>query len=115
MKKIIKVIMSVLIVMSILSVPMNVRAETIGAPTVTTARNYGSGVLVEWDEVEGATGYVVYRRVWDKKIDDWTTFARWNNTKELKFLDTKVYEGTKYQYGIKAYYGDDPKLLHTIW
>ena len=114
MKKIIKVIMSVLMVMSILSVPRNVKAETIGAPTVTTARNYGSGVLVEWDEVPGATGYVVYRRAWDKKIDDWTTFARWNNTKELKFLDTKVYEGTKYQYGIKAYYGDDPKTTTKL-
>jgi len=84
------------------------------APTITTAKNYGSGVLVEWDEVEGATGYVVYRRAWDKKIDDWTAFARWNNTKELKFLDTKVYEGTKYQYGIKAYYGDDPKTTTKL-
>ena len=88
---------------------VTIEKEPNNAPTITTAKNYGSGVLVEWDEVPGATGYVVYRRAWDKKINDWTTFARWNNTKELKFLDTKVYEGTKYQYGIKAYYGDDPR------
>ncbi len=78
------------------------------APTVTTAKNVGSGILVEWDAVEGAAGYVVYRRAMKTGETAWTTFARWNNTKDLSFLDTKVYEETKYQYGIKAYYGDDP-------
>ena len=78
------------------------------APTVTTAKNAGSGILVEWDAVEGATGYVVYRRAMKSGETSWTTFARWNNTTSLSFLDTKVYEGTKYQYGIKAYYGNDP-------
>lgn len=83
-------------------------AETVSAPTVTTAKLDGNGILVEWDAVEGATGYVVYRRAMTKDSTTWTTFARWNNTTQLNFLDTKVYAGTKYQYGVKAYYGSDP-------
>lgn len=94
---------------SVVQVTMNVTVvDSLTAPTVTTAKNYGNGILVEWNEVPGATGYVIYRRAWNTSAGDWTTFARWNNTKDLSFLDTKVYVGTKYQYGIKAYYGDDP-------
>ena len=88
-----------------------VTVKTNVAPTETTVRNYGSGILVQWDRVPGATGYVIYRRAWNSTAGGWTAFARWNNTKERSFLDTKVYEGTKYQYGIKAYYGDDPKTV----
>ena len=82
--------------------------------TFTTAKNYGSGILVEWDAVEGATGYVVYRRAMKSGSTEWTAFARWNNTTELSFLDTKAYEGTKYQYGIKAYYGNDPTTIKWL-
>ena len=84
------------------------------APSVTTSKNYGNGILVEWDEVEGATGYVVYRRAMKSGETNWTAFARGSNTTELSFLDTKVYEGTKYQYGIKAYYGDDPQTTTKL-
>ena len=88
--------------------------EEITAPVTTTTWNYGYGILVEWDKVPGATGYVVYRRAMTGSATDWTKFARWNNTTALSFLDTKVYEGTKYQYGIKAYYGSDPATTTNL-
>ena len=83
-------------------------------PTETTTRNYGAGILVEWDWVPGASGYVVYRRAMKSGETEWTAFARWNNTTELSFLDTKVYVGTKYQYGVKAYFNDDPYDLGPV-
>lgn len=113
MKKM-KCIINIILVISFLfsgtdAVWANRRDENVGSATEeTNAVNYGSGILVTWSSVEGATGYIIYRRAMRKKDSEWTAFARWNNTTSLSFLDTKVYEGTKYQYSIRAYYGDDP-------
>jgi hypothetical protein len=54
--------------------------------------------------VEGAAGYVVYRRAWSSTTNGWTTFERWNNTPDLSYVDTAVYAGTRYQYGVKGYF-----------
>lgn len=64
--------------------------------------------------MKGAAGYVIYRRAWSSTTNGWTTFERWNNTTGLSFTDTKVYAGTIYQYGIKAYYGSDPKNMAYV-
>ena len=85
------------------------------ATTSTTVKNVGNGywndgtngIQVSWKKVEGAKGYVIYRRAWNLQSKGWTTFERWNNTKSTTWIDTKVYPGTRYQYGIKAYF-DDP-------
>ncbi|MBQ4423144.1 MAG: fibronectin type III domain-containing protein, partial [Clostridia bacterium] len=58
---------------------------------------------------EGAAGYVIYRRAWSSTTNGWTDFARWDNTTETTYLDGhdaahKVYAGTRYQYGVKAYF-----------
>ena len=106
-KRIIGFFVLAIVLLSLSVVSSIIVAESLAAPTVTTTKNMGSGILVEWDAVDGATGYVVYRRAMKSGETSWTTFARWNNTTSLSFLDTKVYVGTKYQYGIKAYYGND--------
>ena len=69
----------------------------------TKVENTAEGICVTWDAVEGAGGYVIYRRAWNLQSSNWTSFARWNNTKGTAWVDTKVYAGTRYQYGIKAY------------
>ena len=69
----------------------------------TKVENTKEGVRVTWNAVEGAGGYVIYRRAWNLQSSDWTSFARWNNTKGTAWVDTKVYVGTRYQYGVKAY------------
>ena len=43
-------------------------------------------------------------RAWGSTTGGWTTFDRWNNTTATTFTDTAVYAGTRYQYGVKAYY-----------
>ena len=107
MRKALSLLLIIILLYCSWSPVCTITAESISAPTVTTTKNMGSGILVEWDAVDCATGYVVYRRAMKSGETSWTTFARWNNTTSLSFLDTKVYVGTKYQYGIKAYYGND--------
>ncbi len=76
-------------------------------PTEQTAvENTADGIRVAWDAVKGAKGYVIYRRAWNTKSSGWTAFERWNHTTATEWTDTKVFAGTRYQYGIKAYFGD---------
>jgi len=73
----------------------------------TTVENTADGIRIAWDPVDGAKGYVIYRRAWNAQSSGWSAFARWNHTTETTWTDTKVYAGTRYQYGVKAYF-DDP-------
>ena len=85
--------------------------------TKTYVSNTKSGIRISWAPVSGAKGYVIYRRAWNLKSDGWTTFERWNNTTKTFWTDPNgnaasgtpggVYAGTRYEYGVKAYY-DDP-------
>ena len=72
--------------------------------STTTVANVKDGIKLTWSKVAGADGYVIYRRAWSSTTNGWTDFVRWNNTKELNWLDKTVYAGTRYQYGIKAYF-----------
>ena len=74
-----------------------------------TVENVEEGILLKWAPVEDAAGYVIYRRAWSTTTNGWTAFARWNNTRDLQYIDGvdashKVYAGTRYQYGVKAYF-----------
>ncbi len=74
------------------------------ATTSTTVENVQNGIRISWEPVEGAAGYVIYRRAWNLVDAGWTTFERWNNTTATTWTDTTVYAGTRYQYGVKAYF-----------
>ena len=79
------------------------------ATTETKVENVENGILVTWAPVEDAAGYVIYRRAWSSTTDGWTAFARWDNTTETSYLDGhddahKTFAGTRYQYGVKAYF-----------
>ncbi len=79
------------------------------ATTKTTVENVADGIKVTWEPVEDAAGYVIYRRAWSSTTNGWTAFARWDNTTETTYLDGhddahKTYAGTRYQYGVKAYF-----------
>ena len=76
------------------------------ATATTYVQNVSDGIRVSWKKVDGAKGYVIYRRAWNLSSSGWTTFERWNNTTATEWTDTKVYAGTRYQYGIKAYPSD---------
>ncbi len=44
--------------------------------TGTTVENVKDGIKISWEPVEGAAGYVVYRRAWSSTTNGWTTFER---------------------------------------
>ena len=75
----------------------------------TWVENTAEGIRVTWAAVEGAAGYVIYRRAWNTTSSGWTAFARWDNVTDTSYLDGhddshKVYANTRYQYGVKAYF-----------
>ena len=77
-----------------------------------TVENVETGVRISWTKVEDAAGYVVYRRAWSSTTNGWTSFERWTNLTggdTLTWIDGsdanhKVYAGTRYQYGVKAFF-----------
>lgn len=81
----------------------------------TTVNNIIKGVRINWKAVSGAAGYVIYRRAWNDKTNGWTEFERWNNTTELTFTDTDTFAGTRYQYGIKAYFARRQDKVTKKW
>ena len=76
------------------------------ATNTTAVQNVDNGIRLSWEPVSGARGYVIYRRAWNLASAGWTTFERWNNTTAASWIDTTVYAGTRYQYGVKAYFED---------
>ncbi len=74
------------------------------ATTETAVENVSDGIQISWAPVTGAAGYVIYRRAWNLQSAGWTTFERWNNTTDTVWTDETVYAGTRYQYGVKAYF-----------
>ena len=79
------------------------------ATTWTNVENVQDGILIQWAPVEGAAGYVIYRRAWSTKTNGWTNFERWWNVTGTEWIDGSdadhgVYAGSRYQYGVKAYF-----------
>ncbi len=79
------------------------------ATTWTKVENVAAGIKISWAPVEGAAGYVIYRRAWSTKTNGWTNFERWWNVTETEWIDGSdadhgVYAGSRYQYGVKAYF-----------
>ena len=85
------------------------------ATATTTVENVSNGIKLKWNKVNGAAGYVIYRRAWSSTTNGWTDFVRWNNTTALEWTDTNVYAGTRYQYGIKAYFARRLDPISNVW
>lgn len=67
-------------------------------PEITSIKNTENGVLLTWDEVEGATDYYIYYYDSD---DGKFTFV--GNTSKLDYTDTGVEEGKTYYYVVNAW------------
>ena len=75
----------------------------------TKVENIAAGIRITWAPVDGAAGYVIYRRAWSTTTNGWTNFERWWNVTGTEWVDGSdaahgVYAGTRYQYGVKAYF-----------
>ena len=69
---------------------------------LTTRKPTADGVLLKWNEIEGAEGYVIYRRTSPKGKT--TVVADVSAEEARSYLDTKAKSGKTYYYYIKSYY-----------
>ncbi len=76
------------------------RQFTPGTPTGTTVLNSANAIKVSWKSVNGASGYIVYR-----KANNSTSWTRIATVKSTSYMDKSVKANVKYTYTIKAYKG----------
>lgn len=70
-------------------------------PTLNTPSSTSKGIGLRWSKVNGAEGYMVYRKTADGSYKRITTEEGISN---VTFRDTSTKKGTKYYYKVKAYY-----------
>ena len=72
---------------------------------VITAQVSGAGIKIQWDEIEGATKYLVYRTY--TKGTDPKTLTNIAKVTTTSYKDTKVKSGKKAYYFVRAYNGSE--------
>ena len=72
-------------------------------PLISNVRNVTSGMQVTWDVPAYATGYQIYRAAGSSST--WKQVKQVTNGKAASWVDTKVTNGVKYRYKVKALYG----------
>ncbi|MFO8034323.1 MAG: fibronectin type III domain-containing protein [Candidatus Bipolaricaulota bacterium] len=76
-----------------------------------TRGDYSDRIVVRWDEVEGATGYDVYRRP-----DGEEAFTRVTSTGNTSYTDRGVEAGKSYRYRLRACSGAGCSALSSsVW
>ena len=76
-------------------------AKTVLAtPSVSVKVSSGLYNTVNWNEISGAAGYVVYRKTASGK---WTKLANIKKASTTSYKDTKIKSATIYEYTVRAY------------
>ncbi len=77
-------------------------------PTQSSVSNAYGAVVVKWNKIAGATGYIVYR-----KVDGAKNWTRLGTVKTTSYTDKDVVNRSNYTYAIKAYYGNSTSAYNT--
>ena len=78
-------------------------------PLISDVRNVASGVQVSWDVPAYATGYKIYRATGSSST--WKQVKHETSGKTASWVDTKVANGIKYRYKVRALYGGEESPL----
>ena len=78
-------------------------------PLISDVRNVASGVQVSWDVPAYATGYKIYRATGSSST--WKQVKHETSGKTASWVDTKVTNGIKYRYKVKALYSGEESPL----
>ncbi|MBR3768910.1 MAG: InlB B-repeat-containing protein [Lachnospiraceae bacterium] len=73
------------------------------ATTVTARANADGAIELNWEEVDGCTGYHVYRRAAGSKDGELLTMLESGNT---QYIDNSAETGVRYYYFVETIYGD---------
>ena len=74
--------------------------NTLSKPVFSLAGNSGTGVLLKWDAIKGASGVIVYKST-TGKAGSWTKLKTVKNGKAGSYDDNKVNVGETYYYCFK--------------
>ncbi len=82
----------------------------VGVPIISKITTTESSIRLQWKKIEGADGYVIYRKV--KSTDSW------KRIKTIKSGGTTSYTNTglkgKYMYALKAYHTENGKNHYSL-
>lgn len=76
------------------------RLEKLKTPVLKKAAAAVKGIKINWEQVDGASGYAIYRKTSD---GNWKML---DTTEEIQYKDIQVEENTTYYYTVRAYRGD---------
>lgn len=79
----------------------------LNAPELVSAKRSEKGVKIKWNKVSGAKEYRVYKK--NTSTGEWVYKAKTSST---SYTDTKVKNGTKYTYTVKAVNGSSESLYN---
>ena len=84
----------------------------VDTPDFTQRYNKAAGIVLEWNKVDGATGYGIYRKSY-AGIDDWVRIATVSGNNTFKYTDTTVQNanGSVYRYTVRALADANMKTL----
>ena len=93
-----------------LSAPIGI--NYVSTPDITARFNKAAGISLGWDQIEGATGYAIYRKSYSGG-DDWARIATIEGNSTFTWIDASVKNsnGVAYKYTIRALAGSDMKTL----
>ncbi len=80
-----------------------VQIKRLEVAQLNEAKSTAEGIYVDFEPVEGADGYYVYRKVGNSK---WSLLGTIRNTRSHTYLDVSAQKGVKYTYTVRAYSKD---------
>ena len=72
----------------------------LATPTLKTPSSTKKGVVLKWNKVTGADGYIVYRKTGS---GSYSKIATLKGNSKITYTDAKAQKGKKYTYKVKAY------------
>ena len=84
----------------------------VDTPDFTQRFNKAAGIVLQWNKIEGATGYGIYRKSFDG-TDAWVRIGTVEGNNTFTYTDTEVKNnnGAIYRYTVRALAGADMKTL----
>ena len=74
----------------------------LGAPKLSSVKNYTSSVKINWNKVSSADGYYVYRK---GETGSWKQIAKVSGASKVSYTDKSVSCSETYTYTVRAYDG----------
>ncbi len=79
-------------------------------PALDSVKSTKKGVTFTWEEVKGASGYLVYRKTGS---GEWEQIAKVTGASTEKYVDTTAKKGRTYYYSVRAYSGSYKSAYNT--